>query len=106
MCETYEDDDIIELCSREEILISMKPRITIRLLISINSVSIFQKHHYVPFLDAYQKALGENEYYEQVLRVITMLDDPVIKAKRLDGQKWYEIDDIQDLDIAESIFSA
>ncbi len=69
----------------------------------------FSKHfcetHYVPFLDAYQKALGENEYYEQVLRVITMLDDPEIKAKRLEGQKWYEIDDIQDLDIAESIFS-
>lgn len=33
-----------------------------------------------------------------------MLDEPVIKAKRLTGQRWYEIDDIQDLDIAESIF--
>ena len=65
----------------------------------------FSVTHYVPFLEAYQKALGENEYYEQVLRVITMLDDPVIKAKRLNGQKWYEIDDIQDLDIAESIFA-
>lgn len=69
----------------------------------------FSKHfsntHYVPFLDAYQSALGENEYYEQVLRVITMLDDPEIKAKRLNGQRWYEIDDIQDLDIAESIFT-
>ena len=65
----------------------------------------FSKTHYVPFLDAYQKALGTNEYYEQVLRVITMLDDPVIKANRLNGQKWYEIDDIQDLDIAESIFT-
>ena len=65
----------------------------------------FSKTHYVPFLDAYQAALGENEYYEQVLRVITMLDKPVIKAKRLEGQRWYEIDDIQDLDIAESIFT-
>ena len=65
----------------------------------------FSITHYVPFLDAYQKALGENEYYEQVLRVIAMLDDPMIKGKRLSGQKWYEIDDIQDLDIAESIFT-
>ena len=65
----------------------------------------FSQTHYVPFLTAYQSALGKNEYYEQVLRVITMLDDPEIKAKRLDGQKWYEIDDIQDLDIAESIFT-
>ena len=65
----------------------------------------FSETHYVPFLEAYQTALGQNEYYEQVLRVITMLDEPEIKAKRLEGQRWYEIDDIQDLDIAESIFT-
>lgn len=65
----------------------------------------FSETHYVPFLDAYQAALGQNEYYEQVLRVITMLDTPEIKGKRLEGQRWYEIDDIQDLDIAESIFT-
>ena len=65
----------------------------------------FSQNIYVPFLMAYQSALGENEYYEQVLRVITMLDDPKIKAKRLNGQRWYEIDDIQDLDIAESLFA-
>lgn len=65
----------------------------------------FSQTHYVPFLDAYTKALGNNEYYEQVLRVITMLDEPAIKAKRLKGQLWYEIDDIQDLDIAESMFA-
>ncbi len=65
----------------------------------------FSKTHYVPFLEAYLKALGDNEYYEQVLRVITLLDEPEIKAKRLNGQLWYEIDDIQDLDIAESMFA-
>ena len=65
----------------------------------------FSRTHYVPFLDAYVKALGDNEYYEQVLRVITMLDDPEIKAKRLNGQLWYEIDDVQDLDIATSMFA-
>ena len=65
----------------------------------------FSETHYVPFLDAYQAALGQNEYYEQVLRVITMLDNPIIRAKRLSGQRWYEIDDLQDLDIAESIFT-
>jgi len=65
----------------------------------------FSEAYYVPFLDAYQTALGENEYYEQVLRVIAMLDRPVIKAKRLNCQRWYEIDNIQDLDIAESLFA-
>lgn len=65
----------------------------------------FSETHYVPFLEAYMKALGNNEYYEQVLRVITMLDDAEIRAKKLDGQLWYEIDDIQDLDIASSMFA-
>ena len=40
-----------------------------------------------------------------MLRVITMLDEPEIKAKKLSGQLWYEIDDIQDLDIASSMFT-
>lgn len=65
----------------------------------------FSRTHYVPFLEAYTKALGNNEYYEQVLRVITLLDKCELKALPLNGQKWYEIDDIQDLDIAETIFS-
>lgn len=64
----------------------------------------FSESYYVPFLEAYSCALGNNEYYEQVLRVITMLDEPEIRAKKLTGQLWYEIDDIQDLDIASSMF--
>lgn len=65
----------------------------------------FSLNMYVPFLEAYCHALGKNEYYEQVLRVITMLDNSGIKALPLTGEQWYEIDDIQDLDIAESIFT-
>ena len=64
----------------------------------------FSEKIYIPFLDAYENALGNNEYYEQVLKVITMLDDPEIKAKRLNGEKWYEIDDVQELEIAEALF--
>ena len=64
----------------------------------------FSQENYVPFLKAYTKALGENEYYEQVLRVIAFLDKPLMHALPLLGEKWYEIDDIQDLDIAESMF--
>lgn len=64
----------------------------------------FSQKYYVPFLEAYQAALGVNEYYEQVLRVIAMLDDSGLRAKKLSGQRWYEIDDVQDLDIAQSMF--
>ncbi len=34
----------------------------------------FSNRHYVPFLEAYSKALGNNEYYEQVLKIISMID--------------------------------
>ncbi|MCL2756775.1 MAG: aminotransferase class I/II-fold pyridoxal phosphate-dependent enzyme [Coriobacteriia bacterium] len=65
----------------------------------------FSNKQYVPFLEAYCHAMGNNEYYEQVLKVITRLDEPELKAKVLETGHWYEIDDIQDLDIAESIFA-
>lgn len=65
----------------------------------------FTRNHYLPFLEAYLKVLGENEYYEQVLRVITLIDNSNIKALPLNGEKWYEIDDVQDLRIAETIFA-
>ena len=65
----------------------------------------FSQQEYVPFLDAYSKVMGNNEYYEQVLRVITMVHNSTLKALPVDGRKWYEIDDIQDLDIASAIFS-
>jgi len=65
----------------------------------------FSTTHYVPFLVAYCQAMGHNEYYEQVLRVITLLEKQSIKALRLDAEKWYEIDDVQDLAIAETLFS-
>ncbi len=65
----------------------------------------FLQQKYVPFLDAYSKAMGLNEYYEQVLRVITMIDDSGLKALPIGQEKWYEIDDVQDLDIAETIFA-
>ena len=65
----------------------------------------FSSQYYVPFLSAYCQAIGHNEYYEQVLRVITMIDQFKFKALVLSQEKWYEIDDVQDLGIAETIFS-
>lgn len=65
----------------------------------------FAKHKYVPFLDAYTKAVGNNEYYENVLRIISLLNNHEIKALSIGQEKWYEIDDKQDLDIAEALFA-
>ena len=65
----------------------------------------FSRTKYIPFLDAYCHALGNNEYYEQVLRVITLLEQNDLKALPVGDEKWYEIDDLQDLDIAETLFA-
>ena len=65
----------------------------------------FSRTSYVPFLEAYSSALGNQEYYEQVLRIITFLETQDLKALPTENEKWYEIDDVQDLDNAETIFS-
>ena len=65
----------------------------------------FLQHQYVPFLNAYTKAVGNNEYYENVLRIISMLNSHNMKALSVGNEKWYEIDDKQDLDIAEALFA-
>lgn len=65
----------------------------------------FSRSKYVPFLEAYTKAVGNNEYYENVLRIITFLNSHDLKALPIGHQKWYEIDDKQDLDIAEALFA-
>lgn len=60
---------------------------------------------YVPFLEAYSKSVGNNEYYENVLRIISFLNSHDLKALPVGNLKWYEIDDKQDLDIAEALFA-
>ena len=64
----------------------------------------FSANTYIPFLEAYLKAMGVNEYYESVIKLIALLENSEIRAKRLEGQVWYEIDDVQDLDIASTLF--
>lgn len=65
----------------------------------------FSMNEYVPFLEAYSRVMGNNEYYEQVLRVLTLLHSSTLKALPIQDEKWYEIDDVQDLDIASTLFS-
>ncbi|MFC2329630.1 MAG: aminotransferase class I/II-fold pyridoxal phosphate-dependent enzyme [Treponema sp.] len=64
----------------------------------------FSQNYYLPFLDAYQKSFGKNEYYEQVLKVISFLSSSSLKGLIVSGSDWYEIDDPADLAIAEDRF--
>lgn len=65
----------------------------------------FSANFYIPFLEAYQKAFGKNEYYEQVLKVLSFLSVTSLKGFVVSGEDWYEIDDPADLSIAENKFA-
>lgn len=65
----------------------------------------FSSQYYIPFLEAYQKSFGKNEYYEQVLKVICYLSSSTVKGFIVSGDDWYEIDDPADLAIANDRFS-
>lgn len=66
----------------------------------------FSKNIYFPFLETYMNVKGKDEYYEDVLKMIIDLKSNYISAKSVPkNYNWYEIDDEQDLKIAENIFS-
>jgi histidinol-phosphate/aromatic aminotransferase/cobyric acid decarboxylase-like protein/choline kinase len=65
----------------------------------------FSRSYYLPFLESYLAAFGHNQYYEQVLKVLAFLEDVRFKAFPVSGRRWYEIDDPNDLAVAETIFA-
>ena len=60
---------------------------------------------YLPFLETYMKIQGMNSYYETSLKYICQLPGIEFKAFLMGDRPWYEIDDAQDLDIANVLFS-
>lgn len=65
----------------------------------------FSEKYYIPFLEAYIKCFGENVYYELVLSVLSNLKNSELYAMIPTNLIWYEIDDCQDLDMAQILFS-
>ncbi|MCM1309175.1 MAG: aminotransferase class I/II-fold pyridoxal phosphate-dependent enzyme [Butyrivibrio sp.] len=54
-------------------------------------------------LDAYMRENKGRSVYEAAIRLVSDFD---ISTVRLCGERWYEINDIQDIDIAETIFAS
>ncbi len=66
----------------------------------------FITEQYFPFLNAYIQAFGSNQYYESVLKALSHISTASLQAYILDDSvRWYEIDDGQDLDIANTLFA-
>lgn len=65
----------------------------------------FNSKYYIPFLEAYVKSKGTDQYYETVFETVIKIIPNQLKGLIIKNIKWYEIDDKQDLDIAESLFA-
>lgn len=75
----------------------------------IVSIYKFKKRYvsekYITYLNEYVKKNKDNNLYESLLKVIDLDVEKKIPAEILDEEQWYEINDIQDMDIAESMFA-
>ncbi len=65
----------------------------------------FSNKQYIPFLEAYIRAYGKNQYYEMVLKALAHLPLANLTAFNIGDAAWYEIDDAQDLNIANTLFA-
>lgn len=103
MVEINEEDEIIALISKDKF--DYKEKDLYYKTVNIYKFSKeFLKQEYLPFLEAYCKTMGNNGYYEQVLKVLLSLEKNSLKVLKLNTEKWYEVDDLQDFDIAECLF--
>lgn len=65
----------------------------------------FSKEKYFPFLKTFINVSGYNSYYESVLKTLLTIPGINMYAYDVGDLDWYEIDDKQDLEIANVIFS-
>jgi histidinol-phosphate/aromatic aminotransferase/cobyric acid decarboxylase-like protein/choline kinase len=64
----------------------------------------FCKEVYVPVLEAYCGSDKLNSYYEEALSIISKIDSCVLGALDTNDLPWYEIDNMNDYWIAETMF--
>jgi histidinol-phosphate/aromatic aminotransferase/cobyric acid decarboxylase-like protein/choline kinase len=65
----------------------------------------FLTERFLPFLEMYVNMDGRGGFYEEVLRVLAFMGGDTLTAQSVGSQRWYEIDDPNDLDIATSVFA-
>lgn len=66
----------------------------------------FAADRYIPFLETYIHVYGSNQYYESVLRIIAHISKLDLVALDIGDSKWYEIDNAQDYNIADTMFQS
>jgi histidinol-phosphate/aromatic aminotransferase/cobyric acid decarboxylase-like protein/choline kinase len=66
----------------------------------------FSRNRLVPHLSRYVVEHGAGAFYEQVLEALIAMPDVRLAALHVGDRRWYEIDDTQDLEIAETLFAS
>ena len=64
----------------------------------------FTNTYYLPFLETFMNVFGKNSYYETCLKFIAETDSSLLKGFKIDQSVWYEVDNADDLKVAESRF--
>lgn len=64
----------------------------------------FSQKEFLPFLKTFMDVYGKNEYYELTFKILANLGRTDLKAQIIEGINWYEIDNEQDLNIANQLF--
>lgn len=65
----------------------------------------FTESYYLPFLQTFMDVFGKNNYYETCLKFLAQTDPTLLKAFKVPGDIWYEIDNPDDLKAAEKRFN-
>ncbi len=100
------DQDFIESFVTQE---AFNPIESDRYLKTVNIYRFSRKflnEIFKPFIESYIQVFGEKEYYEVVLKVISNIDKVNIKVLRVRNEKWYEVDTVHDIEMAEAIFGS
>jgi histidinol-phosphate/aromatic aminotransferase/cobyric acid decarboxylase-like protein/choline kinase len=107
-------DGTVTLVDDDDVILSVVPRTAFdwressRYFKTVNVYRFskaFSRNLYLPFLEAYIHSFGRNRFYEQVLAVIATMGRGELRAHRT-TRAWYEIDDVEDLRNAETLFAA
>ena len=65
----------------------------------------FSRERFLPALEAYVGLQGRDHYYEDVLKVLVFMGGDNLVGLSVGDRRWYEIDDVEDLDIAGTLFA-
>lgn len=74
--------------------------------VNIYKFSLEFMKKYMILLETYLKIKDKKSYYETIFKYLIQINPKELKALILNNERWYEIDNKEDLQIAEGLFSS